>query len=423
MKKVVVVSLILTIILGGCSQISSEKKEIVKDELYLKQRKEDFDYLFTTISENYPFLHVNQRINGIDWESNYEKYLQMVTETGSDEEFFYVLSEILKDLNNGHTYMLTKEQVEHYRYSYMNTETWLANIYKTLNNNNVLQRYGLESLKTEEEQEEEKQSSDSNPPSENLKNAKVEDILEGKVAYINIPQMIPLYTVEQDENFISNYLTEIQGYQALVIDIRGNSGGSTPYWTDFLLPKILNRPYTLNTYYFLRDGKVAKKYMELAMAYPDGPEFTTIDDLNYEQLSNLPHEVIKEFGWYFYYSQTIEPAENSIMYQGNIYLLVDRFVYSASEAFAVFAKETEFATLIGEKTGGDGIGINPWIEKLPNSGYVFSFPLMLGTISDGTINEEHKTMPDYEVNAARGIFGIENDECIQKVLELEGITH
>ncbi len=45
----------------------------------------------------------------------------------------------------------------------------------------------------------------------------------------------------------------------------------------------------------------------------------------------------------------------------------------------------------------------------------------MGTSSDGTCNEEYKTIPDYEVTIARKKENYLDDECIQKVLELENL--
>ena len=42
----------------------------------------------------------------------------------------------------------------------------------------------------------------------------------------------------------------------------------------------------------------------------------------------------------------------------------------SSESFSMFCKETKFATLIGQTTGGDGGGLDPVLFKLKNSGLI-----------------------------------------------------
>ena len=90
---------------------------------------------------------------------------------------------------------------------------------------------------------------------------------------------------------------------------------------------------------------------------------------------------------------SVEPL-NKVGYKGQIYLLVDSSVYSSSESFAAFSKETKWAALVGTTTGGDGIGMSPSVSSLPNSGLVYRFPTCMGINYDGTINEETHAKPD-----------------------------
>jgi len=46
---------------------------------------------------------------------------------------------------------------------------------------------------------------------------------------------------------------------------------------------------------------------------------------------------------------------------------------------------------------------------------------MMGTTSDGTATEEHKSIPDYEVNFPKRNTNLAYDLAIQRVLELEGL--
>ena len=92
-------------------------------------------------------------------------------------------------------------------------------------------------------------------------------------------------------------------------------------------------------------------------------------------------------------------------------------ITSSSEEFAVFAKNTGFATLVGEKTGGDGIGSDPSVCSLPNGGYVFRFTKEMGLVSDGSCNFERKTEPDIEASAKIN-ENILEDQAIQAVLKI-----
>ena len=115
------------------------------------------------------------------------------------------------------------------------------------------------------------------------------------------------------------------------------------------------------------------------------------------------------------YPTELYNQKNPIDFDGKIYLLVDKGVYSSSESFAAFCKDSGLATLVGTTTGGDGIGIDPLFFSLPNSGIVIRFSSLLALNGDGTINEEVQTPPDIEIDSAVG-YSYENDEAIQYVI-------
>lgn len=99
-----------------------------------------------------------------------------------------------------------------------------------------------------------------------------------------------------------------------------------------------------------------------------------------------------------------------IDYKGRIFILVDKDVYSSSEAFTNFSKETNFATIVGTATGGDGIGFAPVYFSLPNSGLVLRMASCMGLNPDGSSNEEFGTIPDIIINPG--------EDALEKVLEM-----
>lgn len=421
-NKLLVVLLCLILFLGGCSPDVYEQV----NGLTAEQKLEDFEHLFHTIIENYPFLGVNKRLNGVDWKAKHSYFVDKIANTSTNEEFFNSLSSILMDLNNSHTHMLEQDMVINLWESYyhlinqIGEETWFMNNFNALNDPRVIKRYGLEELELKEVKEGESESK----VIEQHPNAQVQSIIQGKVGYIKIPRMVPPRYREKDEKLIREFLFEIQSYQALVIDIRGNTGGDSGYWIDFLVPKIVDRIYKFETYYFLNRGDIARRFIDFHIKNTPTLNINRKDMLETEALPNLPNEVFEKFGnYYINYTMIIEPAIDSIGFSGNIYLLVDRFVFSSAEMFAAFAKETGFATLVGETTGGDGLGTNPWLEVLPNSGFVARFPILMGTTSNGTVNEEFKTVPHYKVDNPRQTFLLSSDRAIRKILEIEGLNN
>ncbi len=397
------------------------------NKLTNEQKLEDFEYLYNTIVENYPFLEVNKRKYGVDWEANKEKYIELIKQ---EPDFEVALNQILSELNNSHTNLTTKSFLEYATYIYQSIdETTLEELnlskeevnwnsiqsrLEVLNNPLVQARYGLDANTNPYF------NTNSEVWENYTTNAQVRDIVEGKVASIYIPSMISYDALEEDRKIIIEYLNKVKNYQALVIDIRGNGGGNSSYWQAFLLPLILKESAEVKDYAFYKDGEIIKKELENS-----GETIFKVEDLDLSQLPNLPPEISEDFTYYTEGSLEILPdEENYIGFDGNIYLFVDGSVFSSSESLAVYAKEMGFATIIGEQTKGDGIGVGfePLLTMLPNSGYVIRFTGGMGVTSDGTCNAEYGTTPDYIVPSAKYPDEYINlDKCVEKVLELEGI--
>ena len=81
------------------------------------------------------------------------------------------------------------------------------------------------------------------------------------------------------------------------------------------------------------------------------------------------------------------------------WVLVDKTVYSSSEEFVCFCKATGWATVIGTQTGGDGLGFNPVLRLLPDSGLLIQFSMDAGENPDGTMSIEG-TVPDVFLETA-----------------------
>lgn len=75
--------------------------------------------------------------------------------------------------------------------------------------------------------------------------------------------------------------------------------------------------------------------------------------------------------------------------------------------------------VIGEKTGGDGIGTSPAMVKLPNTKYILRFSHELGLRETETIDETTYTIPDIKIPRKNQSQIPSNDGCVKKVIEIE----
>lgn len=382
--------------LASCKSINT-----LEDELTVEEKVEDFQYMYDVIKESYPYLEVNKRVNHMDWLANRENYLEKIKNTKDDREFISEINKILSDLNNGHTHLIDNTVTfkffdyvyrEFGWYDFFDDEV-VKKIYESLGETDVNNKVF---------------------PNEDLI---LKDVVEGKIGYIYLPQMTPRgESIADDMEIISKYIKTLENHEAIVIDIRGNSGGNDEYWME-LISRIIPKRYSNSGYILFRDSEIINDYIKSI-----GISIDNIEDLPKEIVSNGPDEITKNFKYFSKNDISIRPKD-SINFEGNIYLLVDKVVYSSAESFSIFCKETGIATVIGETTGGDGGGCAPVLFKLKNSGLIVRMAGDMYLTDSGVCNEEFKTIPDYIIENPERTKEISDDKCINKVLELMETIH
>ena len=88
------------------------------------------------------------------------------------------------------------------------------------------------------------------------------------------------------------------------------------------------------------------------------------------------------------------PVMSNIPFAGEIWLLICSINYSSAEMFARHAKYLNFATLVGERTGG-GHTYSRLFFALPNTGIVLNWDIDYLTDAYGRSLEEFPTTPHY----------------------------
>lgn len=412
MKKIITLLLIFALLfsLFGCNNKSSSKSVNSKTtnktyiQLTMQEKLDDFNYMYEVLKENYPFFEVNKRLTGIDWLANKDKYIEEIKNTKDDYSYIAILDKILGDLKNHHTTILSKDRYIDLKVAYSKYKPWLDE----LNNEKARTRY-LTSNYIDYDF-----GTSGAYIAAGSSNVKTKIIQKDKAAYLSISSFE--HSADQDMGKIKPFLEGIKDYKTLIIDIRGNDGGDSAYWTSYLLPMLISKPVSSKMYFVYRGGSFSEKFLKGYFGN-EFDNFIPISNIDKEGLKNMPPEIKSQFKYYDKSDFKIEPRD-SVNFKGKIYLLVDKFVYSAAETFATYAKHSGFATLVGETTAGDGIGISPFLCTLPNSGYVFQFSSTMGLAKDGSCDEETKTIPDIKVSAERGTT-LEEDEAVKKILSLD----
>lgn len=361
------------------------------------EKLNDFEYLCELLEEYYPFFAVNERVNGIDWFGNLNMYKRILRNTNNDAEYYVALDRILSDLNDNDTYVMDGEIYRRYLKHYYPDKATILTDVRTMGRYHLFE--GISNIELD--------------PNNNFIFHKgpvldTKKLIDDELAYMKIEAMSE-YHIEDDYPKIRDFLMEVKDYEKLVIDIRGNSGWADEYWMN-IVELLIDDVHSAEYYsFFKQNPKSRTEVFKLE-------NITVIRDLDRKILDRFPPEIETYLNFYKVNKIEIEP-KTEINFQGRIYLLVDEEVSSSSEKFAAFAKDTGFATLVGEKTGGGMVFDEVPMYNLPYGGFLIRYSREMAMNSDGTINMEEKTTPHIIVEDTSYNEDFYKDNCIQAVLE------
>lgn len=428
MKKLTkILGILFAITIGVClSFLLRDKKADFDYEIDLKYYSKDqspfendFDYAFDTLEKYYALFYRN---GTYDFLENREAYKKKIKNIKTDKEFFDRMNRILADLEDGHTNLLDSSEAYHIKETFS-----LANDYypNSVNVNliNYLFETKISKIKIFDELFDTSLA--------NTQNLIVQDI-NNDIAYLKIRAMIDPESAAfaDDLDLLKSYLKKSQNKKALIIDLRGNGGGNSDYTNAYLYPMLMGKKDFKETheYILFRNEEVFKydpQYPELKSSIKKIKEA----DFKYME-ENIPFlkkdkkmmDDIRKNYTHIIFNPGLENAGelgDEYKFDGNLYLLVDRDVYSSAQIAAHVFRDNDFGTIIGEKTGGDGIGSTPAMVKLPNTKYILRFSHQLGLRETETIEESTYTIPDIEIPRKDQSQIPSNDGCVKKVIEIE----
>lgn len=358
-----------------------------------REKLRDFKDICITLEAEYPYFNVNQRVHNIDWIGNKKKYKRIIKNTKNDAEFLVAMDNILKELNDSNTFILTRDMYNRYIKHYYPERSGV------LINERSLARYSFDgNLELDP---------DNNFIFHNGPVLDTKILIEDELAYMKVEAM-SYYHIEEDYPKIKSFLKDVEDYDKLIIDIRGNNGGFDEYWEN-IVKLLINDTYSAEYYsFFKQNSKTSTDTFRVS-------NITTIRDLDSNVLEQFPEEIKTDFNFYKINSIQLSPEED-INFKGKIYLLVDQEVKSSAEKFAAFSKDTGFAKLVGEKTGGGMTFEEIPMVYLPYGGYIITYSKELVLNSDGTINMETKTTPHILVDDTTLNEDFNSDKCVQAVI-------
>ena len=366
------------------NQLYCQEKQLTK-----QQKVDDFLYAYNILKDNYPFFGVCERTNGFDWLSRKNEYIDKVEHTKNDSAYIFTLKAIFGALNDGHVnFNATRYGNEGYHSTYKKIAAENTHYNKWLEifeNPNSRIDYWSAILKHSEKSK----VTNSNIINREFSNYSDTLIQNGEIAIMEI-QSFNYQRIEKDKEKIFSLFNKIENCKYLIIDIQENSGGSVKYWKENIVERLINDTVVYTSIPVIKDGPVNRTFYESFFAKALLLNKT-------EVLQKIPDELLSDAYYIKYEKDTISPRA-PINFNGRIFLLVSKKVFSSAEGFAQFCKTTGWATVVGERTGGDGIGSDPALIILPESGILMSFPSLVGLNHNGSLNSEEKTIPDIVIN-------------------------
>ena len=426
-RQISALLLTLALLLSGCSQAAGEGEpspdeaepavtdtapaEIAPVESEepeeLSPWMEDWNLFWKTLEENYPFEGVLYRTTGRSLEGLERSYHNMAQQADSAEGLLRVLRMVSAGVEyTGHM-------------TVFDADTYASRYGRALlvAEDSPVSQYWAELLGSEQSRsvyrwsEEEAEASASGGSSSNSGSVAASDNLtfayypEQSAAYVRVQAMLTFGEgFDRDREILLDFFQtiEAEGYENCIIDIRRNGGGSDAYSRQLLLVPNLTEPVGKTHNVLIKGGAEILDYYNVrkldSMYFT--PELHPIEELDLDSLPALEQDDLKGITYYasMYVGTSVGMNyPDTPAFSGKFWLLVSPYVYSSSENFAVFCKDTGFATLVGQTTGGDGIGIDPMVCVLPNSGIAYQFSTMNGLNLDGSSSEEMGTEPDIAV--------------------------
>lgn len=378
---------VVSFLLSGCQRVSYKEDIATMTEV---EKLEDFEYVLKTLDELYPYWG-ELKDKGIDKERLEETYRLKLGETKNTVEFLNEMQNYFDELGGdyGHLSSISPGAYKYFAEVYEGLEPWD----EVLNNATTKAMYKAmypysKSFGLLSDNNQSKKANNSNRSAERKWTSIIND---GKTMYVVCPSFNGQY-VEEDSVKIIDFINTNSHLESLVIDLRGNGGGSDNYWIKSFVKPIITVDHSYSMYYLYKDSLLNNK---------DADKFIRNKGLDKKQDSvgqliefSSPSNYIKEFDYFYLFVNTIEAESSTSIYEGEIFVLMDAANSSASADFTGFCKETGFATLVGESSSGDQCFGDPSLFVLPNSGLIFRFDLFYGLNYDGSSNGVKGVVPD-----------------------------
>jgi len=240
----------------------------------------------------------------------------------------------------------------------------------------------------------------------------------GRIAYIQIASF--MNNIEMDNAVLFPFYAQIQDYEHLIIDLRGNGGGQAHHFPVNVANMLIGEPVQLFSPEFFRASQLTAGFYEnpsnMVFGVLDG-RYPVAEFVQSQNLTQFNQDDLELLDYVLVWRTEYDPTEESISFDGKIWLLVDGESASASENAAKFSIGTGFATVVGEPTAGV-TGVLYTFAALPATGILFRIDLGYTTDQYGRSFEEFGVIPQIpnapDMDALETVLAIIADGALQE---------
>ncbi len=341
----------------------------------------DYALLWEILETDYPYLPY-LREKGIDVDGIRETYAKLVKDTKNVKTFAEIIGKVFASLRNtAHLHMIPEYLFKDMYGIYVLSPELKDDLFCAPWRDVMMQAAEIGYYTAPKEY-----NSGLSSMTGVYSDVKVQYYKDCKTLCFSVPTF-DFYSVEHDKDVFINAIKQYPEAENIVFDITRNSGGDDRYWKNNIVAPF-GKDYTFEWREFYRSSpeneRIVTGWMELynTSEAEDAPAWATAYGLDR----------------FFCMSAEVKGFE-AIRSDAKRWVLVSSTVYSSSEEFVCFCKATGWATIAGTHTGGDGLGFDPVIRLLPDSGLLFRFCMDAGENPDGTMNIEGTT-PDVILETA-----------------------
>ena len=215
-------------------------------------------------------------------------------------------------------------------------------------------------------------------------------LYEEGTAYLRIGSLARDRAAEL-ETVMRCYEREENAVENLIVDLRGNLGGTAANVLYGVLDKVFPVEITTGRDFYLPYTEWNRNVQE---------RYNGINVKETKLTRNVPKE-IKDGDYYYHITEarSVGSRENK---KCKVYVLVNNETASAADWLAHYLREYMDAVVVGQNTAGEGLSDSPVYTLLPNSGFLVSYFDSYAKNAEGRSNSVYGTEPDYYVENTIG---------------------